>query len=277
MNKNTYLTAGLYFGTFSVAYAGFFYQKIEAQHSPMSITDVSTAQSTKQVYTQASIHTDNNNRRQSLDVSSDNGHVYTAELEQTDEKPYKESHNRKHSNRIGRLSSTTQSSSSIEDPDDDYPYQASYRSESYVSDTGDGSQYVRQKDVSTTPDTINLSAYTVTTEQAVSVRSPATQAVSTSYESTVTSSLTTSTTTTSSSGSRSTAYNSSIQSTYLPEGLVSDGAEFLPDGSSQEDLYRTKDPKVYTIESYKVADISCAPGYGKPSPHAALIYQLKGC
>jgi len=61
---------------------------------------------------------------------------------------------------------------------------------------------------------------------------------------------------------------------------VSDGTEFLPDGSSQQDLFdsQSKNPRVYTIKDYQTADISCAPGYDDASsPHATLIRGLKGC
>ncbi len=60
----------------------------------------------------------------------------------------------------------------------------------------------------------------------------------------------------------------------------SDGSEFLPDGSSQQDLFNAnaKNPRVYTIKDYQMADISCAPGYDDASsPHAQLIRGLKGC
>ncbi len=60
----------------------------------------------------------------------------------------------------------------------------------------------------------------------------------------------------------------------------SDGYEFLPDGSSQQDLFNAnaKNPRVYTIKDYQTADISCAPGYDDASsPHAQLIRGLKGC
>jgi len=59
----------------------------------------------------------------------------------------------------------------------------------------------------------------------------------------------------------------------------SDGSEFLPDGSSQQDLFtsQSKNPRVYTIKNYQTADISCAPGYDDSSPHAKLMRGLKGC
>jgi hypothetical protein len=61
---------------------------------------------------------------------------------------------------------------------------------------------------------------------------------------------------------------------------ISDGSEFLPDGSSQQDLFKSqsKNPRVYTIKDYQTADISCAPGYDDASSsHATLIRGLKGC
>ena len=56
-----------------------------------------------------------------------------------------------------------------------------------------------------------------------------------------------------------------------------DGTEFLPDGSSQADLYRTPGPRVYSIDDYRKADIGCDGGYGDSAPHAQLIHKLKGC
>jgi len=69
--------------------------------------------------------------------------------------------------------------------------------------------------------------------------------------------------------------------TFVDQNLAeSDGSEFLPDGSSQQDLFiaKSKNPRVYTIKDYQTADISCAPGYDDvSSPHAQLIRGLKGC
>jgi hypothetical protein len=61
--------------------------------------------------------------------------------------------------------------------------------------------------------------------------------------------------------------------------ITGDGSEFLPDGSSQQDLVDSlsKKPRVYTIEDYHQADISCTTGYGAPTAHAQLMYGLKGC
>jgi hypothetical protein len=58
-----------------------------------------------------------------------------------------------------------------------------------------------------------------------------------------------------------------------------DGSEFLPDGSSQQDLVDSlsKKPRVYTLKDYQQADISCASAYSSPTAHAELIYGLKGC
>ena len=60
---------------------------------------------------------------------------------------------------------------------------------------------------------------------------------------------------------------------------TSDGAEFLPDGSSQEDLFisNSKAPRKYTIADYQKADISCSQAYNKTSGHGTLIRELKGC
>jgi len=75
--------------------------------------------------------------------------------------------------------------------------------------------------------------------------------------------------------------NDSTTKTFVdPDAVESDGSEFLPDGSSQQDLFnaKSKNPRVYTIKDYQTADISCAPGYdGASSPHAQLIRGLKGC
>jgi hypothetical protein len=61
--------------------------------------------------------------------------------------------------------------------------------------------------------------------------------------------------------------------------VISDGSEFLPDGSSQEDLANSlsKNPRVYTIEDYQSASIDCTYSTDTPSAHAELIYKLKGC
>jgi len=57
------------------------------------------------------------------------------------------------------------------------------------------------------------------------------------------------------------------------------GTEFLPDGSSQEDLFNSesKSPRVITIEDYRKADISCDANYDGGSSHAILMRNLKGC
>jgi hypothetical protein len=61
--------------------------------------------------------------------------------------------------------------------------------------------------------------------------------------------------------------------------VISDGSEFLPDGSSQEDLVNSlsKNPRVYTIKDYQSASIDCTYSNGASSAHAELIYKLKGC
>jgi len=61
--------------------------------------------------------------------------------------------------------------------------------------------------------------------------------------------------------------------------MTSDGSEFLPDGSSQEDLANSlsKNPRVYTIKDYQQASISCNNSYGAPSAHGELMLKLKGC
>lgn len=75
--------------------------------------------------------------------------------------------------------------------------------------------------------------------------------------------------------------NKNSSETFVDQNLAeSDGSEFLPDGSSQQDLFnaKSKNPRVYTIKDYQTADISCAPGYDDASsPHAMLIRGLKGC
>lgn len=57
------------------------------------------------------------------------------------------------------------------------------------------------------------------------------------------------------------------------------GYEFLPDGSSQQDVATSSsgNPRVYTIKDYQKADISCEAGYGETSAHNKLIRELKGC
>jgi hypothetical protein len=59
----------------------------------------------------------------------------------------------------------------------------------------------------------------------------------------------------------------------------SDGSEFLPDGSSQEDLFisNSKAPRKYTIADYQQADISCDQSYDGTNGHGTLIRDLKGC
>jgi len=75
--------------------------------------------------------------------------------------------------------------------------------------------------------------------------------------------------------------NKNSSEIFVDQNLAeSDGSEFLPDGSSQQDLFNanSKKPRVYTIKDYQTADISCAPGYDDASsPHAQLIRGLKGC
>lgn len=75
--------------------------------------------------------------------------------------------------------------------------------------------------------------------------------------------------------------NKNSSEIFIDQNLAeSDGSEFLPDGSSQQDLFNanSKKPRVYTIKDYQTADISCAPGYDDASsPHAQLIRGLKGC
>ncbi len=57
------------------------------------------------------------------------------------------------------------------------------------------------------------------------------------------------------------------------------GYEFLPDGSSQQDVNTSSsgNPRVYTIKDYQQADISCKAGYGEAAGHNKLIRELKGC
>jgi hypothetical protein len=61
--------------------------------------------------------------------------------------------------------------------------------------------------------------------------------------------------------------------------ISSDGSEFLPDGSSQEDLVnaQSKNPHVYSIEDYQQASIDCDNSFQGQSSQADLIYKLKGC
>ena len=76
-----------------------------------------------------------------------------------------------------------------------------------------------------------------------------------------------------------TSNNGSTKTFVDPDLAESDGSEFLPDGSSQQDLFtsQSKNPRVYTIKDYQTADISCVPGYDDSSPHAKLMRGLKGC
>lgn len=79
--------------------------------------------------------------------------------------------------------------------------------------------------------------------------------------------------------STNTANKMSTKTFVEPKVVENEGSEFLPDGSSQQDLFdsQSKNPRVYTIKDYQDADISCEPGYGDSSPHAKLMRDLKGC
>lgn len=259
--KKTLITTSLYIGTFSVAFAGFLFVKIDAAQDPQNVISeisnekVKSVTSTNQLATYSSDITE-----KAGTISKDKPHHDTQSADHP--KSHSESTNkfvtqRSADNRIRHRDFNNQTPEAIE-------HNQLYTAEYNDKDTSSNSSHMNTTVMNSYSYSSDYDSYSPDTTVN---DSPSVTTTADSY----------STTSVSSDNSNETAATDTATDNYTE--VISDGSEFLPDGSSQEDLAKSlsKDPRVYSIEDYQQASITCDNSYGAPSAHADLMFKLKGC
>ncbi|MDT8282280.1 MAG: hypothetical protein RQ982_05630 [Gammaproteobacteria bacterium] len=250
--KKTSLTSTIYIGTFCVAFAGFVFLKIDSVKNPHIEVEVSSSNGVKSEGSEnkLSIITDANKTEKIRVFSKD-----------------------KHGHDIQLVDNTVSSSETT----NKYFAARSINNGSYHDISG------MQIATSNAQSESNTIQYDYTD----SVESEQRNTVTSGYDSTLSvtavnanSSVTTTVSYPASSGTTASVTETSGAETV--DGFTqisSDGSEFLPDGSSQEDLAnaQSKDPRVYTIKDYQKVSINCDDRQDGQSERADLIYKLKGC
>jgi len=279
MNNNA-LQIILYSAIFSTAYAGFFYQKyVDAGVTPdMTKIRLASSGAVASIKTAAlQVNTSKDSRRNQTSSQYDSRPVATAETAAT-EKVRREKgrlndkikiHNAASRKTSGRHNSGLGNSSHDTQPFISSPAASSgdQRDHSYSQNQ---TETITSTDSHSSTTTLDYAANPVTFTSAPALTATAGNAIS-SYDTPATTDTDTTT--------KANNNADSQENSFAGNTLAGDGSEFLPDGSSQQDLVDSlsKKPRVYTIEDYQQADISCTSAYSSPTAHAELIYGLKGC
>lgn len=280
MKKNA-LQIILYSGIFSTAYAGFFYQKyVDAgvTHEMARIMPVSSDTNASPVTAALQVNTFKDSSRHQSSSQYDSRSAATAETAAT-EKGTREKgrlnekikiHNAASRKTSGRYNSILGNSS--------HNTQPVISSAASSGDQHDHSYSQNQRATITSTD--SHSSTTTLAFAANPVTFTSVPAQTATAGNTISSYVTQASADTTTNANNNASSHSDSQDNSLVESTIAgDGSEFLPDGSSQQDLVDSlsKKPRVYTIKDYQQADINCASSYSTPTAHAELIYGLKGC
>ena len=275
MSKNA-LQIILYSGIFSTAYTGFFYQKYTDAAVTLDIAKIRPASpgtDTPLKTAALQVNTLNDSNRHQIHSQYDTGTAARTGTAETDKNRREigrlhdkmKIHNAASRKTSGRYNSSLGNSSHNIQTDISSPATApvDQREHSYSKNPAQTTAATGNYRTTTTlAYTANPAVYTSTRGQTGTADS----AIS-SYDIPATA------------GTGMTINGNTPDNSFAESSSAGDGSEFLPDGSSQQDLVDSlsKKPRVYTIKDYQQADISCSSSYSTPTAHADLIYGLKGC